>query len=123
MLTYHGSPRTTSTPILTQSSTLVNVYKMAHGIIHIFSLNQAVKSLKIISKQATRPRTNLCVLSMHMPESIHQGLNMESVVMEDHLQVHHLHMHLNNLITLFTSLLIGFNVLNSIMIKVQVYTK
>ena len=59
---------------------------------------------------------------MHVTDSIYKGLNMEVVVAAFNFQVHHLHMQLNHLDTIWTSLIFFFNVLKTILVKEQVYT-
>ena len=65
---------------------------------------------------------NLFVMSMHITECTHHGLMMELLVVEDHFQLHHLQMHLNHLVELLTSSIIGCNVLKKITEKEKVYT-
>ena len=62
-----------------------------------------VITLKIILPHEEGTGMNYCVMLMHMTECIHQGLNMEVVAVEDHFQINHKNMQLNQSVTKLTS--------------------
>ena len=83
-----------------------------------------VKSLKIILKLNESTGINWCVMPMFTTKSMYQFLMMQVVAVEYQFQVLHLNKPVNHLYMQSTSLIIGFNTLNSVMIhRINIYKR